>query len=66
MESNGIQGDPLWVAPGSGDFRLSAGSPAIDSANSGVSGALAHDLEGNSRVDDAGTPNSGAGPTRFR
>ena len=65
METNGIEADPLWVAPGSGDFRLSAGSPAIDSADSGVSGALAHDLDGNARTDDPGTPNTGAGPRAF-
>ena len=65
LEANGIEADPKWVAPGSGDFRLSAGSPAIDSADSGVSGALANDLEGNERVDDAGVPNTGIGPRAY-
>jgi parallel beta-helix repeat protein len=65
LEINGIEGDPDWVAPGSGDFGLSAGSPAIDSADSGISGALAHDLEGNGRVDDSGMPNTGVGPRAY-
>ena len=35
-----------------GDFHLLAGSPAIDSANSGASGQPASDLENHERVDD--------------
>src|SRR6185369_5396253 len=35
QEAHGLQADPLWVSPDAGDFHLRAGSPAIDSANSG-------------------------------
>jgi parallel beta-helix repeat protein len=65
LEINGIEADPLWVAPESGDFHLNAGSPAIDSADSGKSGALAYDLEGNGRLDDSGTTNTGVGPRPY-
>ena len=65
LETAGIEADPGWVAPGSGDFRLSGGSPAIDSADSGVSGALAQDLDGQGRFDDPGKPNTGSGPRDY-
>jgi len=64
QEAHGVQDDPSWVAAGS-DFHLRSGSPAIDSANSGASGETSTDLEGNARVDDPATPNSGAGPRRY-
>jgi parallel beta-helix repeat protein len=65
QEAHGIQGDPRWVSPSTGNFRLDTGSPAIDSANSGASGQLSTDVAGNPRVDDPSTPNSGAGPRAF-
>jgi parallel beta-helix repeat protein len=65
QEAHGIQADPRWVAPGGGDFRLRAGSPAIDSANSGASGQPGSDFAGNSRVDDPATPNTGVGPRAY-
>jgi parallel beta-helix repeat protein len=65
QEAHGIDADPRWKAPGGGDFHLTAGSPAIDSANSGVAGEPATDVEGNSRVDDPGTADTGAGPTTY-
>jgi parallel beta-helix repeat protein len=64
QESHGIQDNPGWVAYGS-DFHLTASSPAIDSADSGVSGETATDLEGNPRVDIAGVPNTGSGPRDY-
>jgi parallel beta-helix repeat protein len=64
QEAHGIQGDPQWVAAGS-NFHLQSGSPAIDSADSGVSGETATDLEGHGRVDDPGTPNTGDGPRTY-
>ena len=64
-EDHGIGADPKFVAPGSGDFHLMAGSPAIDSADSGVSGERPVDAEGNARTDDAGTPNTGVGPRTY-
>jgi len=65
QEAHGVQADPKWTAPGSHDYHLSAGSPAIDSANSDVSGEQTTDLEGNGRADDTGTPNTGAGQRTY-
>ena len=65
QEARGIEADPMWANPLAGDFHLSAGSPAIDSANSGASGQPATDADGNARVDDPGTPNTGVGPRAY-
>ena len=64
QESKGIEADPSWVSPGS-NFHLLAGSPAIDSADSGVSGETTTDLEGTGRYNDPDTRDSGAGPRRY-
>jgi parallel beta-helix repeat protein len=64
QEAHGVEANPSWVSPGS-NFHLQSGSAAIDSADSGVSGATSTDLEGNGRVDDPGTPNTGAGPRTY-
>jgi parallel beta-helix repeat protein len=65
QEAHGIQADPRWASPSTGDFHLTAGSPAIDSANSGASGQPSADIEGNSRIDDLGTQDTGAGPRTY-
>jgi parallel beta-helix repeat protein len=65
QEANGTQGDPKWVNASIGDFHLLAGSPAIDAANSGVSGHPSTDVEGTARVDDPVTANTGAGPRTY-
>jgi parallel beta-helix repeat protein len=65
QESHGLQADPRWANPSSHDFHLADRSPAIDSANAGVSGEQTTDLEGNPRHDDANTPNTGAGPRAY-
>jgi parallel beta-helix repeat protein len=65
QEAHGIFADPRWFDPASGDFRLRPGSPAIDSANSGVSGWSARDVLGIPRVDDPATPNTGVGPRSY-
>ncbi|HEX9342574.1 MAG TPA: right-handed parallel beta-helix repeat-containing protein [Actinomycetota bacterium] len=64
QESHGRQANPSWVAAGS-NFHLKAGSPAIDSANSGVSGETSTDLEGKARRDDSATANTGTGPRTY-
>jgi parallel beta-helix repeat protein len=64
QESHGDYADPSWVSTGS-DFHLQPGSPAIDSADSGVSGQTSTDLEGVGRVDDPGTPDTGTGPRTY-
>ncbi len=65
QETHGIQADPRWQSTSGGDFHLTAGSPAIDSANSGASGQSTTDADGNPRVDDPATPNTGAGPRSY-
>jgi PKD repeat protein len=65
QETHGIEADPHWRDIAARDLHLAAGSPAIDSANSGASGHSATDIEGKPRVDVAGTPNTGAGPRLY-
>jgi PKD repeat protein len=65
QEGHGIDAGPGWANPGGGNFHLGAGSPAIDSADSGVSGQPGSDIEGNPRSDDPGTSNTGTGPRTY-
>ena len=65
QEARGLQADPQWRSPANGDFHLSPGSPAIDSANSGASGQTTTDLDGITRVDDPATANTGVGPRTY-
>lgn len=63
--AHGAVADPEWADPSAGDFQLTAGSPAIDSANSGVSGQPSTDIDGHPRVDDPATTDTGAGPRTY-
>ncbi len=63
--AHGAVADPEWADPGAGDFQLTAGSPAIDSANSAVSGQPGTDIDGHPRVDDPATTDTGAGPRSY-
>jgi parallel beta-helix repeat protein len=65
QETHGIQADPRWQSQSTGDFHLTAGSPAIDSANAGASGQPSADVEANPRVDDPATANTGVGPRPY-
>ena len=65
QEAHGLQRDPRFRNAAGDDFHLTARSPAIDSANSGVSGQPSKDVEGNPRFDDPVVPNTGAGPRAF-
>jgi len=47
---NNIDADPLFVAPGAGDFRLLGGSPAIDAGDPAVPGLPSEDAAGNPRI----------------
>src|SRR5436190_665489 len=65
QEAHGLQADPQWVNAAAGDFHLTAGSPAIDSADSGASGQPSADIDGNVRVDDPSTTDTGAGSRTY-
>jgi len=58
-----IDADPLFVAPGSGDYHLGTGSPCIDAAdNTAVPEDITTDIDGDSRfVDDPDTEDTGHG-----
>ena len=77
QEVNGLEGNPLFVNPVApvlrqtgvnyvglgifGNYYPNAGSPAIDSANSNAPSQPLYDIDGNSRIDDPATPNTGTG-----
>jgi parallel beta-helix repeat protein len=77
QETHGLEADPLFASPApiaqrpaaapfnvavnSGDYHLTAGSPAIDSADSNASNEPSLDIEGHARVDDPATTDTGAG-----
>ncbi len=81
QETNGLEGDPLFVDPvppvlradgvpyegtsAVGDYHILSGSPAIDSADADASGETALDLDGKPRIDDPLTANSGVGTRTF-
>jgi parallel beta-helix repeat protein len=49
-ETHSLVGDPLWVDRSAGEYSLQAGSPAIGSGSSEVTGFGANDLLGRARV----------------
>ena len=81
QDVHGLEADPLFTAPAPaaqrpasapfnvavnvGDYHLSAGSPAIDSADSDAPSQPLTDLEGQPRVDDPATINTGAGSRTY-
>src|SRR6266571_3796660 len=65
LDTRSLQQNPLFVNPAQGDFHLQSGSPAIDNANTGVTGWPETDAEGLSRADDPATPNRGMGPVAY-
>jgi parallel beta-helix repeat protein len=66
QETHGVEADPKFAAPGSWNLELTAGSPAIDRADSGAPGQQDLDLLRASRKDDDATPNTFAeGPRAF-
>ncbi|MEW1953399.1 right-handed parallel beta-helix repeat-containing protein [Terrabacter sp. NPDC080008] len=65
QEGRGLQGDPRFTNAAAGTFTLAAGSPAIDSANSGAPGQTTTDALGHPRKDDLTVRNTGIGPRAF-
>ena len=65
QEAHGLFSDPKFVNAAAGNFQLTQGSPAIDSANSAASGQQGTDILGNARVDDPAVPNTGSGPRTY-
>ncbi len=65
QEQHGIQADPGFAHPASGDLSLTEGSPGIDAADSAAPGAQASDILGHARTDDPLVANRGRGPRAF-
>ena len=81
QETHGLEADPKFKAPAAvaqrpaaapfnvavnaGDYHLTGGSPAIDSADSGAANEPTLDLDGHARVDDPATTNAGAGARTY-
>ena len=65
QEANGIAADPRFLNLAARDLRLQVGSRAIDSADLGVSSAVALDRNGRAPVDLLGPPYAGAGTPAF-
>jgi parallel beta-helix repeat protein len=65
QEARGIEADPRFKDRAGFDLSLTAGSPAIDSANSGASGQQDVDSQDRPRLDDPATVNTGAGPRAY-
>jgi parallel beta-helix repeat protein len=65
QDAHSRQSDPRFTNGPGGDFRLMAGSPAIDAANSGVANWPTTDAAGTGRTDDPATANTGVGPLAY-
>jgi len=65
QDAHSKQADPRFVNGPAADFRLLAGSPAIDAAASNVADWPATDAAGAARQDDPLTPDSGEGSCTF-
>lgn len=61
FETDGMGFDPGFVDAAAGNFQLTPGSPATDSADAGVVGFVAADLTGMAPVDDPIVRDTGAG-----
>jgi hypothetical protein len=61
QDTRTLQSDPMFVAPGAGDFHVQGGSPAIDNGNSEAPDFPAADADGNSWMDVPSVGNLGMG-----
>ncbi|HZX05365.1 PKD domain-containing protein [Kribbella sp.] len=65
QEAHGLAVDPDFVNPAGGDFRLTAGSAAVDSADSSATNFVTTDQGGNPLADDPIVPDTGAGTPTY-
>ena len=65
QEPTGRTGEPRFADRSAQDFRLTAGSPAIDAAQAGVAGWRATDQAGVAPFDDPLTPDTGTGSPAY-
>ena len=65
QDGHSKQANPKFVNAAAGDFRLLAGSPAIDAGSSAALNWPATDAMGAARIDDPSTANQGDGPVAF-
>ncbi len=65
QEHLGLQANPAFLGAAAGDLGLAAGSPAIDSADSGASGEQNLDILGAPRTDDPSITDTGVGPRTY-
>ena len=65
QEANGLQADPKFKNVAANNFTLAKGSPAIDSANSGVADHPQVDKDGRQRKDISSVPDTGVGPRTY-
>ena len=65
QDTRSLQLDPRFVDPLGGNFHPAADSPLIDNGNSSIANWPTNDADGNARVDDPATPDTGIGPFPF-
>ena len=65
QEAHGLSVDPDFVNPAGADFRLTAGSAAVDSADSSPANFVAADQGGNALADDPIVPDTGTGTPAY-
>ena len=62
---NDLGADPRFTNLAAHDFSLQISSPAVDSADLTMRGALANDLNGHAPVDQPSVPNTGVGTPNY-
>ena len=65
QDAHSKQADPKFTNGAAADFRLLAGSPAIDAGSSSALNWPATDATGGARMDDPRTANTGDGPVTY-
>jgi hypothetical protein len=50
QDARAVNANPMFVNAAARNFRLQAGSPAIDKGSSVVTSIVSHDVDGNSRT----------------